>query len=172
MSSGNFYGIYPGVVVSNDDDEHKGRLTLLVPGVLGTTPSAPAEPCVPLAGPSGPAMGAFLVPPPGAGVWVQFIDGDQERPVWIGCRWGASSTVPSPAKEASAGAPPIVFQTHGQNCFIMSDAPGSDGGFTLKTAGGAKITINDTGITLSIVSFEIKMTTDKITLNNGALEVQ
>jgi uncharacterized protein involved in type VI secretion and phage assembly len=172
MSTKNFYGIYPATVVDNQDSDNRGRLQLQIPGVTGLAPSSWAEPCVPLAGSTGPAMGAYLVPPIGAGVWVQFVDGDPERPIWMGCRWGDSSTVPDAAKPTSTGAPPIVLQTLGQNCFIMSDAPGTDGGFTFKTSGGAKITINDTGITLSIGSSEIKMTTDKITLNNGALEVQ
>lgn len=172
MSPKSFFGIYPGTVIDNNDSESRGRLQLQIPGVTSLAPGSWAEPCVPLAGSLGPAMGVYLVPPVGAGVWVQFIDGDPERPVWIGCRWGGSSTIPDAAKSPSTGAPPIVMQTLGQHSFVISDAPGSEGGFTLKTSGGAKITINDTAITLSIGGSELKMTTDKITLNNGALEVQ
>jgi hypothetical protein len=65
-----YYGKYRGTVLNNVDPEQRGRLMLNVPDVLGVIPSSWAEPCVPLAGPTGPPMGVYLVPPIGAGVWV------------------------------------------------------------------------------------------------------
>ena len=65
-----FYGKYRGTVTNNVDPMFRGRLLVQVPDVLGLAPSSWAEPCVPLAGPSGPAMGVYLVPPIGAGVWI------------------------------------------------------------------------------------------------------
>ena len=67
-----FFGKYRGTVLMNIDPEQRGRLLCLVPDVLGVVPSTWAEACTPLAGPTGPPMGAYLVPPIGAGVWVEF----------------------------------------------------------------------------------------------------
>src|SRR5262249_54333456 len=79
-----YYGKYRGVVVNNADPEMTGRLLVTVPDVPGPAPSSWAVPCVPLAGPTGQPMGVYLVPPIGAGVWVEFEQGDPERPIWVG----------------------------------------------------------------------------------------
>lgn len=95
------YGKYRGVVVDNDDPNGLARLRARVPEVLGDVESGWALPSVPYAGPD---AGVHLVPPPGAGVWVEFEAGDVSRPIWTGC-WWSSDTVPkddsgSPAKPA------------------------------------------------------------------------
>src|SRR6476661_3350293 len=89
-----YIGKYRGTVLLNVDPEQRGRLQLTIPDVLGPIPSSWAEPCVPLAGPTGPPMGVYMVPPIGAGVWVEFENGDPNYPVWVGCRWGLPSDVP------------------------------------------------------------------------------
>src|SRR5207302_7126285 len=96
--SAKYYGKYRGTVINNVDPKFQGRLLVEVPDVLGPSPTTWAVPCVPLAGPTGPPMGVHLVPPIGAGVWVEFEQGDHESPIWVGCRWGASSDVPPVAK--------------------------------------------------------------------------
>ena len=63
-----YYGKYRGTVLNNIDPEQRGRLMLTVPDVLGPIPSSWAEACVPRAGPTGPPMGVYLVPPIGTGV--------------------------------------------------------------------------------------------------------
>ena len=83
-----FYGKYRGTVVNNIDPLLRGRLLLEVPDVTSLSPTSWAEPCVPLAGPTGPPMGVYMVPPIGAGVWVEFERGDPSKPIWVGCRWG------------------------------------------------------------------------------------
>src|SRR5215471_6781981 len=97
-----FYGKYRGTVINNIDPLQVGRLMVEVPDVLSLAPSSWAEPCVPLAGPTGPQMGVYLVPPIGAGVWIEFGQGDPDYPIWVGCRWGAASDVPPLAQ---AGLP-------------------------------------------------------------------
>src|SRR5207253_5863747 len=110
-----YYGNYRGTVLQNVDPEQRGRLQLTFPDVLGAIPSSWAEPCVPLAGPTGPPMGVYLVPPIGAGVWVEFEQGDPGHPIWVGCRWGTSSDVPSLALAGLPVSPSIVLQTAAQN---------------------------------------------------------
>ena len=91
-------GLYRGTVLNNVDPMQRGRLMLQIPDALSFSPSTWAEPCVPLAGPTGPPMGVYMVPAIGTGVWVQFEHGDIDKPVWIGCRWGLPSDIPTLAK--------------------------------------------------------------------------
>src|SRR3990172_3945486 len=107
----NYYGKYRGTVLNNVDPEQRGRLMLTVSDVLGSIPSSWAEPCVPLAGPTGPPMGVYLVPPIGAGVWVEFEHGDPNSPIGSGCRGGAQSDIPTMAKAGNPADPNIVIQS-------------------------------------------------------------
>ena len=158
--SGRFYGKYRGTVLNNVDPEFRGRLLVQVPDALGLVPSSWAEPCVPLAGPTGPPMGVYLVPPIGAGVWVEFEKGDPEYPIWTGCRWGAQSDVPLAAQAGNPADPNIVIQSLLQQGIIVSDLPPSvpppvmppvppTGGIILRSTTGASIVVNDAGIFIS-----------------------
>lgn len=184
-SGGNrqYYGKYRGTVLLNVDPEQRGRLQLTVPDVLGPIPSSWAEPCVPLAGPTGPPMGVYLVPPIGAGVWVEFEHGDPDRPIWVGCRWGAQSDIPLAALAGNPADPSIVIQSLLQQAIVVSDMPPSvpppvmppvptTGGIILRSSTGAAIVVNDAGIFISNgKGATITMIGPTITINNGALVV-
>jgi len=169
-----FYGKYRGTVLSNVDPEQRGRLMLNVPDVLGPIPSSWAEPCVPLAGASGPPMGIYLVPSMGAGVWVEFEHGDPDYPIWSGCRWGAQSDLPSMALAGNPADPNIVIQSLLQHMIMVSDMPPSPatGGIILQSATGAAIIVNDSGIYISNgKGASIMLVGNAVTINNGALVV-
>lgn len=167
-----FFGKYRGTVLNNIDPEMRGRLLLNVPDVLNLIPSTWAEPCVPLAGPTGPPMGVYMVPPIGAGVWVEFEHGDLNYPIWVGCRWGMSSDIPPLAHAGLPISPNIVMQTSGQNALVISDLPGPTGGIMLKSPTGASIIVNDTGIYIQNgKGASIVMAGPSVTINNGALVV-
>jgi uncharacterized protein involved in type VI secretion and phage assembly len=165
-----YYGKYRGTVVNNVDPLQRGRLLVSVPDVLGPAPSSWAEPCVPLAG-SGVSMGVYLVPPTGAGVWVEFEQGDAEFPIWVGCRWGTTADLPSPALAGTPASPSIVLQSQGQHAIVISDQPGAAGGITLKSAAGVTLIVNDTGIFLQNSNGTILITGQTVNVNNGALTV-
>ena len=166
------YGKYRGTVVNNIDPMFRGRLLVTVPDAIGLTPSSWAEPCVPLAGPTGPPMGAYFVPPIGAGVWVEFERGDPSRPIWVGCRWGAASDIPTLARAGLPVSPSIVLQTMGQNTIAISDLPGPTGGIMLKSATGATLIVNDTGIYIQNgKGATITMLGPTVNVNTGALTV-
>lgn len=178
MSNGpqRFVGKYRGTVVNNVDPEQRGRLLLSVPDVLGAIPSSWAECCAPLSGLTGAAAGAFMVPPIGAAVWVEFEHGDPDYPVWSGCRWASVADVP-PMALAPPPIPPgqnIVIQSTLQNMVMISDAVPTPvtGGIILKSAAGAMIVVNDTGIYISNgKGATITMNGPTVTVNNGALVV-
>lgn len=166
-------GKFRGTVVNNIDPESRGRLIVSVPDALGSVPSTWAEPCTPLAGQTGPAMGVYMVPPVGAGVWVEFEQGNIDYPIWVGCRWGGQADVPPLAQAGVPASPNIVMQTAGQNTFVISDLPGPTGGLMLKSAtGAASIIVNDTGIYIQNgQGASLIMTGPTVNINNGALVV-
>ena len=170
--AGSYYGKYRGTVVNNVDPMQLGRLLVQVPDVLGLVPSSWAVPCTPLAGPTGPPMGVYLVPPIGAGVWVEFERGDPNYPIWTGCRWGAPSDIPTLARAGNPASPSIVLQTALQNSIVISDLPGPAGGIMIKSTTGAMILVNDVGITISNgKGATIVMAGPSVTINNGALTI-
>lgn len=169
-----YYGKYRGTVLDNVDPDQRGRLTLSIPDVLGSIPSSWAEPVVPLAGPSGPPMGVYFVPPPGSGVWVEFEHGDPDYPIWSGCRWGSQSDVPTNATAGNPADPNIVIQSLLQHSIMISDMPPSPatGGIIIQSTTGATIVVNDSGIYISNgKGASITMVGPTVDVNNGALTV-
>jgi uncharacterized protein involved in type VI secretion and phage assembly len=143
-SVGTFYGKYRGTVVNNVDPKQLGRIQVLVPDVSAVLPSSWALPCVPVAGKQ---SGTFVLPQIGAAVWVEFEQGDPDFPIWVGGFWGTSAEVPSAAKAGLPVSPSIVLQTGAGNSIVISDVPGT-GGIAITSRTGAKIVIDDTGITI------------------------
>src|SRR5690348_10271857 len=123
-----------------------GRLQAQVPDVLGETPSSWAMPCLPL---GGIQTGLFTFPPVGAGVWMEFEQGDTDHPIWTGCWWGSAAELPALALATPPALSRVVLQTQLQNAIVVSDAPGPTGGIMLKTMTGAMIMINEVGIVIS-----------------------
>ena len=168
-----YWGKYQGTVVQNADPEFRGRIMCTVPGVLGLVPSSWCEACTPLAGPTGPPMGVYMVPPIGAGVWVEFEGGDPGRPIWSGCRL-APSNVPPLALAGNPADPNICIQSLLQHMFMIRDMPPTPatGGIILKSTTGAMIVVNDSGIYLSNGKGAIMtMIGTAIDFNGGALTI-
>jgi uncharacterized protein involved in type VI secretion and phage assembly len=96
-----YVGKYRGLVVDNADPEHLARVKVTVPSLFGPdVVTGWALPCVPVGGM--PGQGWLAVPQVGAGVWVEFEEGDLEFPVVTGTFWSApdgTSEVP-PAIDA------------------------------------------------------------------------
>jgi hypothetical protein len=69
-------------------------------------------------------------------------------------------------------SPSIVFQTAGQNTLAISDLPGPTGGIMLKSASGATLIVNDTGIYIQNgKGAAITMLGPTVNVNNGSLTV-
>ena len=166
-----FYGKYRGTVVQNIDPEFRARIMCIVPDVLGLVPSSWCEVSAPLAGPTGAPMGAHLVPPIGAGVWVEFEQGDPGKPIWTGCRFGIGD-IPALALAGVPVSPSIVFSSALQNTLAISDLPGPAGGIILKSTTGAMIIVNDTGIYIQNgKGAAITMVGPAVDINAGALTI-
>lgn len=170
-----FYGKYRGTVVQNVDPELRGRIMCIVPDVLGLVPSGWCEACAPLAGPTGPPMGVYMVPPLGAGVWVEFEYGDPEKPIWTGCRFAPGNVPPLALANPVPVDPNICIQSLGQHMIMISDMPPTPatGGIILKSMTGAMIVVNDSGIYLTAGPGRatITMIGTAIDFNLGALTI-
>jgi uncharacterized protein involved in type VI secretion and phage assembly len=159
-----YYGKYRGFVVDVEDPEKRGRVRVTVPSVLGSEETAWALPCIPYGG--GAGYGLFAVPPVESQVWVEFEEGELSQPIWSGTFWQAQG---DPPEEATAGEKPTahVFKTPGKHILVMDDETdkeklrlvhptGSElsidekGIITLTDSGGAKVTLDPDGGTLSV----------------------
>jgi uncharacterized protein involved in type VI secretion and phage assembly len=164
-----YYGKYRGVAINNIDPMKIGRINVQVPDVLGPGISSWAMPCFAF---TGKQMGAFCLPQIGAGVWVEFEQGNPDFPIWTGCYYHNFGEVPAMVTASTPGLDNVTFQTTLQNTFMISDTPGPTGGIILKTTTGALISINDIGITLSNgKGATIVMAGPTVTINAGALVV-
>lgn len=163
-----YFGKYRGTVVQNVDPMQMGRIQAQVPDVLGEMPSSWAMPALPLAGPQ---MGHYAIPLVGAGVWIEFEQGDKDYPIWTGCWWGSAAEVPALALAGVPAEPNILLQTQGQQTIVLSDLPGGPG-IMLQTVSGAMLVINDTGILISNgQGATISLVGATVTVNEGALTV-
>jgi uncharacterized protein involved in type VI secretion and phage assembly len=164
-----FLGKYRATVLNNVDPMQIGRIQVVVPDVSNVIPTSWAMPCVPVAGIQ---MGMFTVPPIGSGVWVEFEQGDPDYPIWVGCFWGTAAEVPALARMVPPAVPGITLQTTLQNGLTVNDVPGPTGGIMLKSATGATLIVNDTGIYIQNgKGASIVMVGPAVTINNGALAI-
>ncbi len=172
MNNGKYYGKYRGVVLNNADPLQLGRIQVQVPDVGGLALGTWAMPCLPVAGIQ---SGMYVVPPPSAGVWVEFEQGDADYPIWSGCFYGSAAEVPLSALGGPPPSPNIVLQTGSQNSITIQGLPG--GGIVLSSGPFAspaspKIMISPVGITISNgQGAVINLTGPTVDINLGALTV-
>lgn len=130
-----FYGKYRGLVVDNADPEKLGRVKVKVPSVLGSqVVTGWAMPCVPYGGDAG--QGFLFIPEVGAGVWVEFEEGDLEFPIWVGTYWskpGGDSELAKPndpdgTEQGDVQDPPTrkIFKTKKGHTIQFEDKDGEE----------------------------------------------
>jgi Type VI secretion system/phage-baseplate injector OB domain len=166
-----YLGKFRGTVVDNLDPYLLGRISVVVPAVSGAALVNWAMPCFPVAGLQN---GFFAVPARGSGVWVEFEQGDTDKPIWSGCYWTETFEASTLSKTVPAPVPGFVLTTALGNGIVVSDGlgPSGAGGIVLKAAGGATIVVNDTGITISNgKGATIAMVGNVVDINVGALKV-
>lgn len=185
-----FFGKYRGLVVDNADPEQLGRLKLRVPSVLGTeVVSGWAMPCVPYGGDAD--QGFLFIPEVGAGVWVEFEEGDLEFPIWVGTFWskpGGESELPKPVGADAVQDPPTrkIIKTAAGHTIELEDKAGQEkitikhkrNSFISIDRGGSVIIGNQKGSTLILNSKDenvvlvdehgnsVRMTEDGISIVN------
>ncbi|MEM6635164.1 MAG: phage baseplate assembly protein V [Pseudomonadota bacterium] len=148
-----YFAKYRAFVSDNQDPENLGRLKLTIPSVLGEAASDWALPCVPYGG--GGDFGMLAVPPIGAQVIVEFLEGDISSPVWTGTFWRQASEMPAEYAatttkilktesghvltfEDEDGAEQITLQSTAEAELVMDP----DGGIQLTDSQGATVTLD------------------------------
>jgi uncharacterized protein involved in type VI secretion and phage assembly len=127
-----YFGKYRGTITNNVDPERRARVQAIVPDVLGTQPTTWAMPAAPYAG---PGAGFIALPPVGAGVWIEFEQGDPDFPIWTGGWWGTAAELPAAAPPP--GANQIILATPGGARITLSDAA-----IVIDNGHGASITLS------------------------------
>lgn len=162
MSAGPFYGKYRGVVVQNVDPMLIGRVQVIVPDVA-IVPSTWAMPCVPWAGIN---TGMFMVPPMGAGVWVEFERGDPDFPIWVGGFY-SEADVPVLARTVPPGINGFTLQTQAGNGIVISDLLG----VMITLANGTMIQLTPAGTLTLTGTSAVNIIAPMVDVNAGALQV-
>jgi hypothetical protein len=190
-----FFGKYRGIVEDNADPEQRGRLCVSIPALLGTQSKVWADPCSPYAD---DGAGVFIMPPRGAQVWIDFEEGDLERPVWVGCFWRPRQAPSRTAKEAViaiGGTTVTIAAGEGPGRLTIMLGQGSHPTTLALTeesveikVGGSRIELTSNGIVLGVgndrltvapgkieaataAGASVKLTGPKVTVNDTALEV-
>ncbi|MHA0287606.1 phage baseplate assembly protein V [Mycobacterium sp. C3-094] len=170
-----YYGKYRAQVVNNVDPLQIGRIQVMVPDVSAVAPSSWAMPCLPI---SGINTGVFSVPAMGAGVWVEFEQGNPDHPIWVGGYWGVMAETPVLAKAVPPAMSGITMQTTLLNGVVVNDAPGI-GGVTIFCRGIPMISVTDAGISIgngkgamiNMVGSGMSVVGFPVDINVGALTV-
>ena len=151
-----YYGKYRAFVSDNADPEKMGRCKLVVPSVMGETVSDWALPCTPYGGSAN--IGLIAVPPAGAQVIAEFIEGDISSPLWTGTFWRKASELP---EEFAANEEPSakVMRTESGHVLLFEDKEGEEtillrgsaeamlemdsaGSLAITDSGGATVTLD------------------------------
>ena len=170
-----FYGKYRGFVVNTEDPKRLGRLRLQVPSVLGReVVTGWAMPCVPYGGQKN--QGFLSIPEVGAGVWVEFEEGDLEFPIWVGTFWsepGGESEIPAlngaDGKERkNEQKPPTrkIIKTQKGHTIQFEDADGEEMVTIIQRINKDLcnvITLKNDGITISSAG-DVKITGKNVTI--------
>lgn len=145
-----YFGKYAGVVSEIEDPDNRGRLKAQVPDVYGEQILSPwALPCTPYCG---DGMGFYQIPPVGTGVWIEFVGGDINRPIWSGCRWDDNNRLPE-NEQGERATPELKI---------------------IRTESGMMLSINDENHELSLSDqdgnniLKIESRSGKVTLQAGA----
>ena len=170
-----FYGKYRGFVVNTEDPKRLGRVRLQVPSVLGReVVTGWAMPCVPFGGLIN--LGFLSIPEVGAGVWVEFEEGDLEFPIWVGTFWsepGGESEIPAlngaDGKELkNEQKPPTrkIIKTQKGHTLQFEDADGEEMVTIIQRINKDLcnfITLKNDGITISSAG-DVKITGKNVTI--------
>jgi hypothetical protein len=166
-------------VISTDDPQFSGRLRAQLT-VGGAPLVVVAEACTPY-------PGFYAIPPIGSGVWIEFEEGDLERPIWTGCWWRAGEllTILSPDLP-----PPDPLTAPSTVVFAVSPArtPGAPSTARLKLSAAGTVTLESlmppaspalptaiklsaTGIEISYVPNTVSIKVNGVDINRGGLTV-
>lgn len=170
-----YLGTYSGLVEDNKDPEKRGRLKIRVPVVFGSSVNIGVDNlpwALPRGLPSGGTSnsgGIDWVPDVGDQVWVTFLDGEPEKPLW---EWAVQSQPQAKAFQlhhyGKNGKPDrAAFTKYGHTIELSS------GGMLLVTKNGNAFVLDD-GVDGAIVQLnqDISLSAQDLTALLGGVSIQ
>jgi uncharacterized protein involved in type VI secretion and phage assembly len=172
-SQNKHWGKYRGFVKDRNDKEQLGRLKVTVPSVLGDAVTGWAWPAMPYAGAN---LGFFFLPQDNDLVWIEFLEGDLEHPLWSGGGWtkpGGTTEIPADAKanypdtqvlRTKAGHVLVFEDKNGSEQIVITDKAGSsitlaqDGTISIKAKKNIELIANDGNGDLTIKANNVTAT--------------
>jgi uncharacterized protein involved in type VI secretion and phage assembly len=155
------FGKYRGIVEELGEGDHVGLIRVHAPELYGEDLSPWAEPVVPFAG---VGYGAIAMPVRGDGVWIECAAGHRDRPLWTGGWWSRARDVPE-----GAGPKVRVWRSPKGHRVVVDDDADE---IRIIHGSGAEIVMTNDAITLAVGRGKIEITDGKVTINDGALEVE
>jgi uncharacterized protein involved in type VI secretion and phage assembly len=129
---------------------------------------------------AGDQVGFYMIPAPGAHVWVEFEAGDPSRPIWVGGYWISEQMI------AEAKPDLKIIKTVGHT-ITLNDSDGSEkieikhkngttitvdtSTLTITHSDGATVTIDSSSTTIDSNGPKITLDSSGITLENGGQKI-
>jgi Type VI secretion system/phage-baseplate injector OB domain len=145
------YGKYAGVVADNGpppSGSHRGEILVNVPGILEETPDGDGN--QPIQVTAAPAFlpGYFFVPNVNDTVWVEFVDGDINHPIWSGV-WYPRDKTPVTVDGDAPTLDQKIIRTRSGQVIQLDDTSGSQQLVIKDEVHKATITFDGNGITIT-----------------------
>jgi cytoskeletal protein CcmA (bactofilin family) len=151
-----YWGKFRGKVIDTTDPLVGGRLLCTVAALpdMFLNWAMPAVPYASLGG-----QGFFALPIIGSDVWIEFEQGDPNRPIWSGGYWELGEEPIMP--EISPEAPELVNVLRSAFCTLLFNDTPAEGGVTISAIGDVAtvpvtLEMNDEGF--SVVCGELSLT--------------
>lgn len=172
MNGDRHYGKFKAWVTSTANASRNGRLGVRVPLGGREAVDAIAEACVPY---SGDRNGMFAIPPVGSGVWVEFQEGDLDKPVWSGCWWNDGGELPGAfGPGVQLASLPVVVQSTGKHRLVLAGTGGNPVVIeTVRGETGPRIVFTESSVKISCgPTMSIEITESEVKINGDALVVR
>jgi hypothetical protein len=163
-----FYGKYPGTVLSNEAQDgaaHRGELRVQVSGILEENPDGSGQRPIEVVAKPSFLPGYFFIPEANAKVWVEFIAGEINCPIWTGV-WYPQDATPQTVDDAAPTEFQKIIRTASGHVVQLDDTDREwkivvrhKSGSAIEIDKDGKITITDTGDDTAIVSNKISLGT-------------
>jgi hypothetical protein len=156
------YGKYPGRVLENtkpEDADHRGELLVEVPGILEEAPDGSGERALQVVAKPCFVPGSFIIPDAQAQVWVEFVAGEIDFPVWTGV-WFPTDAPPRTHDDQAPTEFQKIVRTASGHVIQVDDTENEekivihhkslsvvtidkDGNIVIEHKGGAKVELKD-----------------------------
>jgi uncharacterized protein involved in type VI secretion and phage assembly len=146
------WGKYRGIVADRNDPEQLGRVRARVPSLLADAVTGWAWPATPYAG---AGIGLLAIPQEGDLVWVEFLEGDLEHPIWSGGAWakpGGRTEIPKEAQDSYPDQ--VVLRTASGNVIVLTDASGGEK-LTIRSTTGCEVVLDSSAKRVTVQADEV-----------------